>query len=136
MLTSLQFPNRSSLIAVFQRNAIRSWTLLRPTCETSSWNDEGTVEIAANLACGTFQMSPEILWDSSSERCSNKLSNWCQQPFFCYVNSDVILMTTSCRRYSGLWTKKSRFLLLEHRWNFDVKEVLNRTGLEKDFEVK
>ena len=37
-------------IAVIQRNAIRSWTLLRPACEIILMgNDEGTAEIAAEF---------------------------------------------------------------------------------------
>jgi hypothetical protein len=43
---------------------------------------------------------------------------------FCYVNSDIILMSDFMQAIQRVVDQKSRFLLVGHRWNFDVKEVL------------
>src|SRR5215510_12506337 len=71
MLTIFATPKPfRSHIAVIQRNAIRSWTLLRPACEIILMgNDEGTAEIAAEFG---LRYVPDIarntFGDSSSER--------------------------------------------------------------------
>src|SRR5215470_320731 len=53
-------------IAVIQRNAIRSWTLLRPACEIILMgNDEGTADIAAEFG---VRYVPEVARYSLDER--------------------------------------------------------------------
>src|SRR5262249_32471430 len=46
---------------------------------------------------------------------------------FCYVNSDIILMSDFMQAIQLVVDQKRRFLLVGHRWNFDVKEVLEFT---------
>jgi hypothetical protein len=52
---------------------------------------------------------------------------------FCYVNSDIILMSDFMQAIQRVVDQKSRFLLVGHRWNFDVKEVLE---FKPDWEEK
>ena len=112
--------------AVIQRNAIRSWTLLRPACEIILMgNDEGTAEIAAEFG---LRYVPEIARNSFGTPLVSDMFKQAQQlsgsDLFCYVNSDIILMSDFMQAIQRVVDQKSRFLLVGHRWNLDVKEVL------------
>ena len=116
-------------IAVIQRNAIRSWTLLRPACEILLMgNDEGTAEIAAEF--GVRHVS-DVARNTFGTPLVSDLFKQAQQlsvsHLFCYVNSDIILMSDFMRAIQRVVDQKSRFLLVGHRWDFDVKEVLEFT---------
>jgi hypothetical protein len=122
-------------IAVIQRNAIRSWTLLHPACEIILMgNDEGTAEIAAefglrhvsDIARNTF--GTPLVSDLFKQAQQLSVNNLC-----CYVNSDIILMSDFMRAIQRVVDQKSRFLLVGHRWNFDLKETLEFTS---DWEEK
>jgi hypothetical protein len=113
-------------IAVIQRNAIRSWTLLRPACEIILLgNDEGTADIAAELG---VRHVPEVARNTFGTPLVSDLFKQAQQlsahHLFCYVNSDIILMSDFMQAIQRVVVQKSRFLLVGHRWNFDMKEAL------------
>ena len=110
-------------VAVIQRNAIRSWTLLRPTCEIILMgNEEGTAEIASefslrhipNIGCNTLG-TPLVsaLFEKAHQVGLHDIQ--------CYVNSDIILMSDFTAAVKRVINKKNRFLLVGHRWNLDVK---------------
>ena len=116
-------------IAVIQRNAIRSWTLLRPACEIILMgNDEGTAEIAAELG---VRYVPDVARNTFGTPLVSDLFKQAQQlsvnNFFCYVNSDILLMSDFMQALQRVVDQKRRFLLVGHRWNFDIKEVLEFT---------
>src|SRR5215471_77198 len=122
-------------IAVIQRNAIRSWTLLRPACEIILMgNDEGTAEIAAEFG---LRYVPEIARNSFGTPLVSDLFKQAQQlsarNLFCYVNSDIILMSDFMQAIHRVVEQKSRFLLVGHRWHLDIKEVLE---FKPDWEEK
>jgi hypothetical protein len=52
---------------------------------------------------------------------------------FCYVNSDIILMSDFMQAIQRVVDQKSRFLLVGQRWNLDVKEVFE---FKPDWEEK
>ena len=121
--------------AVIQRNAIRSWTLLRPTCEIILMgNDEGTAEIAAEL---DLRYVPDIARNTFGTPLVSDMFKQAQQlgsnNLFCYVNSDIILMSDFMQAIQRVVDQKRRFLLVGHRWNLDVKEVLE---FKADWEEK
>jgi hypothetical protein len=121
--------------AVIQRNAIHSWTLLRPACEIILMgNDEGTAEIAAEFG---LRYVPEVARTSFGTPLVSDLFKQAQQlsvsNLFCYVNSDIILMSDFMRAIQRVVDQKSRFLLVGHRWNLDVNEVLE---FKPDWEEK
>ena len=114
-------------IAVIQRNAIRSWTLLRPACEIILMgNDEGTAEIAAEFG---LRHVPDIARNTFGTPLISDLFKQAQQlsvnNLFCYVNSDIIFMSDFMQAVQRVVDQKSRFLLVGHRWNLDIKEVLD-----------
>ena len=113
-------------IAVIQRNAIRSWTLLRPACEIILMgNDEGTADIAAEFG---LRYVPGVARNTFGTPLVSDLFSQAQQlsdnNLFCYVNSDIILMSDFMQAIQRVVDQKSRFLLVGYRWNFDVKEPL------------
>src|SRR5689334_9849593 len=122
-------------ISVIQRNAIRSWTLLQPACEIILiGNEEGIAETAAefglqhvvNVARNKFG-TPLV---SDIFKQAEQLS---QSSLFCYVNSDIILMSDFTRAVQRVAALKSRFLLVGHRWNLDLKDPLD---FESEWEEK
>src|SRR6266566_4511057 len=113
-------------VAVIQRNAIRSWTLLRPACEIILMgNDEGTADIAAELG---VRYVPDVARNTFGTPLLSDLFTQAQQlsvnNLFCYVNCDILLMSDFMQAIQRVVDHKRRFLLVGHRWNFDVKEAL------------
>ena len=122
-------------VAVIQRNAIRSWTLLRPACEIILMgNDEGTAEIAAEFS---LRYVPDVARNTFGTPLVSDLFKQAQQlsvsNLFCYVNSDILLMSDFMQAIQRVVDQKSRFLLVGHRWNLDVKEILE---FKPDWEEK
>src|SRR5215510_5606772 len=122
-------------VAVIQRNAIRSWTLLRPVCEIILMgNDEGTADVAAEFG---LRYVPDVARNTFGTPLVSDLFKQAQQlsvnNLFCYVNSDIILMSDFMEAIQRVVDQKSRFLLVGHRWNLDVTEVLE---FKSDWEEK
>jgi hypothetical protein len=122
-------------IGVTQWNAIRSWTLLRPQCEIILMgNDDGTTEIAAefglrhvtDIARNSF--GTPLLSDMFKQAQRLSVRN-----LFCYVNSDIILMSDFMEAIGRVVDQKTRFLMVGHRWNFDLNKKLE---FEPDWEDK
>lgn len=114
-------------IGMIQRNAIRSWTLLRPACEILLMGDEeGTAEAAAEFG---VRHVPNVARNHLGTPLVNDLFHQAQRlsgnEFFCYVNSDIILMSDFMEALQRVAAKKKRFLLVGHRWNVDVNEALD-----------
>src|SRR5260370_13114663 len=110
-------------IGVIQRNAIRSWTSLRPACEIILiGNEEGTAEIAMEFG---VRHAPDVARNTFGTPLVSDLFKQAQQVssrnLFCYVNSDIILMSDFMVAIQRITKQKSRFLLVAHRWNVDVK---------------
>jgi hypothetical protein len=115
--------------AVIQRNAIRSWTLLRPACEVILMGDEeGTADIAAEFG---VRHVAEVARNIHGTPLVSDLFKQAQQlsvhKILCYVNSDIILMSDFMQAIQRVVDRKSRFLLAGQRWNLDVKEVFEFT---------
>ena len=123
MLTifSIPKPFRGN-IAVTQRNAIRSWTLMRPTCEIILFGDEeGIAEAAAEMnvrhipVIARNEFGTPLVSDAFQEaaRCSTK-------NILCYINSDIILCKDFLPAMERVANKKQRFLMVGQRWNLDL----------------
>ena len=119
--------------ALIQRNAIRSWMRLRPACEIILLGDEeGIAETAAEYG---LRHIPDVARTHLGTPLIRDLFNQAQQAsarnLFCYVNSDIVLMSDFMRAIQRTVGRKSRFLLVGHRWNVDVTEAI---GFEPDWE--
>lgn len=113
---------------VIQRNAIHSWTLLRPACEILLFGrDEGVAEIAAefglrhvpDVACNEF--GTPLLSDMFVQ--AQRLAS---HPTICYINADIILMSDflgAVQRMNRLRQGKP-YLMVGHRRDIDITEPL------------
>ena len=107
---------------VIQRNAIQSWKLLQPACDVVLLGDEeGIGEFAAQVGARHIR---EIERTPAGTPLVSGLFRQAQQTsdrgVFCYVNSDIILMSDFIAAIEGVMKTERRFLLVGHRWNLDV----------------
>jgi hypothetical protein len=114
-------------IAVIQRNAIRSWTLLRPACEIILLGDEeGTAEVAMEFG---VNHAPDVVCNEYDTPLVNDLFEKAQglatHNLLCYVNADIILMNDFMRAMEQLASYKHKFLMVGHRWDVEVRETLD-----------
>lgn len=114
-------------IAVIQKNAIKSWTLLEPRCEVILFgDDEGTAEAAAELGVNHV---PDIARNEYGTPLLNymfaKAQSMAKNDLVCYVNADIIFVddfTPSIQRVSD---RLQKFLMVGRRWNVDVTGPLD-----------
>ncbi|MDQ2976123.1 MAG: hypothetical protein M3R69_12025 [Acidobacteriota bacterium] len=111
---------------VIQRNAIRSWTMLRPECEIIVFgDDDGTADVAATLgvrhitgvACNEYgtPLISDVFQKAQDLAAGNVL---------CYVNADIILLKDFIETVNYVARHKQRFLMSGQRWNIEVTEPL------------
>ncbi len=116
-------------INIIQRNAIKSWTLLRPRPEIILIGDEeGTAEICEELG---LRHIPEVerneygtpLVSSIFEIGQSEATN----SLLCYVNADIILMSDFINAVQKVIAQmgEQKFLLVSRRWNIELKERWN-----------
>ena len=114
-------------IGVIQRNAIASWTRLKPRPEIRLYGTEsGMAECAAELGVrhetqiarnefGT-PMLPDLLARSRE---------FTKTSLLCYVNSDIILLQEFLDAMTFVQKKFSQFLGVAHRLNIDLDEPID-----------
>lgn len=117
-------------IGVIQRNAIRSWTMLKPACEVILFgNEEGIAEVAEEFR---VRHVPDVLRTSSGTPLVSDLFKRAQQlsdrRFLCCINSDIILMSDFTLALQRVAARSDRFLLVGHRWNVEVTAALDFGG--------
>jgi hypothetical protein len=107
-------------IGVIQRNAIRSWTLLRPRCEIILFGDDAGVAVAAaelgvrhvpaiaRNAYGTPLVSDVF---AQAERVAT-------HDLLCYINADIIVTGDFLPAVSRIHRRP--FLMLGQRWDLDL----------------
>ena len=134
MLTLFSVPRPfSGHYGVIQRNAIKSWTLLRPMPEIILLGtDQGTSEIAQEFG---VRHVPELEYNEKGRPRADSMyreaERVSQQPLVCIVNADIILMNNfmwAVEQVSGL---QRPFLMVGQRSNLDVTQALD---FESDWE--
>ena len=120
-------------IGTIQRNAIKSWVLLRPECEIILLGDEqGVAEVA-----GEFKLThiPDIEKNEFGTPLLNSVFSKAQQAakneLVCFINSDIILMNDFINAIRHISLK--RFLAIGHRWDLDITGKLD---FEKNWDLK
>jgi hypothetical protein len=130
--------------AVIQRNAILSWTRLRPHCEILLLGDEeGIAEIASET--GAVHV-PVIERNEFGTPLVNGIFSEAQKrasfPLLCYVNADIILLSDflPAIRRATEWNPKSlvvggrrdlnllNSLLWQPNWEDQLRALLGKTG--------
>jgi hypothetical protein len=111
-------------IAVIQRNAMKSWTLLHPRPEILLFGDEdGAGQVAAELGLRHFPkvgrtQSGAPLLDDMFEK-ARQLATF---DLLCYVNADIILLQDFMTAVERVSRWRSRFLMVGRRWDVDLRE--------------
>jgi len=124
---------------IIQRNAIKSWINLHPSCEILLFgNDKGTAEVASEYG---LRHIPEIAQNSSGTPLLNdafaKAQQLAKYPTLCYVNADIILMQDCTHAIVQVTQQFDRFLLVGQRWDIDLKETINFSSIsEEDFRAQ
>ena len=110
---------------IIQRNAIRSWTLLRPACEIILFgDDEGTAEAAAEF--GVRHISDVARNEYGTPLVNDifeKAQRLATHDVLCYVNADIILISDFMKAVQQVASRKSRFLMVGQRWDVDLGET-------------
>ena len=126
MLTLFSIPRTfAGHFGVIQRNAIRSWTLLRPRCDIILFGDDaGTAEIAAELGVRHIpniarnQYGTPLVSDVFAQA-----EHFAVHNLLCYINSDIIAMNDLLQAVSRIL--RPRFLMLGQRWDLDVTALVD-----------
>jgi len=123
MLTLFTIPKAfEGHIGDIQRNAIKSWTLLRPDCEVILLaDDDGTAQAAEDLG---VKHIPSVkrnefgtpLLDSAYKLAEEAASH----PLLCYINADIILTSNFIDAANTVSKESDWFLMTARRWNLDI----------------
>lgn len=129
MLTIFTIPRPfKGLFDITQRNAVKSWTLLRPKCEIILFGDEEGTAKAANdfnvIHIPDIEKSefgtPLYSYVFSKTRKIGK------NDILAYVNTDIILMDDFLKAIERVrMIKPAPFLMVGQRWNLDINESLH-----------
>jgi hypothetical protein len=110
---------------VIQRNAIASWTLLRPRPEVILFgNEPGTAEV-----CREFGLThvPELAVTEFGAPLLPDLFEKAQRiaahENLCYVNSDIMLMGDFLEALRKVSDAQRRFLMVGRRWDVSIREI-------------
>jgi len=120
-------PFQDPHISLIQRNAIKSWTLLRPKCEIILFgNEEGVKEIAHEFH---LHHIPKIAANHQKLPFINSFFKEAQKvatfPLLCYVNGDIIFLEDFLEAVKAITRKHKKFLAVGRRWDIDIKVPLD-----------
>jgi len=128
MLTIFTTPKPSrGHFAVIQRNAIESWTLLRPDCEVILFgHEEGAAEVARDFG---IRHEPAVQRNERGLKYLNYLFDRAQEiarhPLMCYVNCDILLMSDFREAVQRIAHWQGTFLMVGRRWDLNLDEAWN-----------
>lgn len=113
-------------IAMIQRNAIRSWTLL-PDVEVILLGEEtGLAEAARELG---VQHIPNVARNASGAPLISSMFQLAREnsnsDLLCIINADILLMSDFVEAAKQVKGQKSKFVLLSQRWDLDVTQPLD-----------
>ncbi len=114
-------------IAIIQRNAITSWTLLRPKPEIILFGDEvGVTEICQELG---LRHVPDVTSNEYGTPLLNDIFGKAQRlatyDVLCYLNADIIVMNDFPSAVFQAKAFGDSFLLVGDRWNLDIENYLD-----------
>lgn len=112
---------------IIQRNALTSWTLLKPRPEIILFgNEEGTTEACEEL---DLRHGPEVLRNEFRtpllDDLFEKAYRLARYELLCYVNADIILLSDFSRAVEQVRLWPGRFLMIGRRWDVNIGELWN-----------
>jgi hypothetical protein len=128
MLTIFSIPKPfRGHIGTIQRNAITSWTLLRPRPEVILFgDDEGTAKVAKDFAVAHVsgvarnEFGTPLLndfFDKAEREATNSI--------LCYVNADIILLDDFMKAVERVSAWREKFLMVGQRWDLDIQAPID-----------
>lgn len=114
-------------IGVIQRNAITSWTLLRPRPEIILFGDEeGAAEAAKDIGVlGVPQVMRNEFGTPLLHDLFQKAEEQASHQTLCYVNADILLMDDFLRAVMRVSEWCTKYLMVGRRWDVDICEPIN-----------
>jgi hypothetical protein len=116
-------------IAVIQRNAIRSWTLLPDTEVLLVGDERGLAEVAGELG---LRQLPEVTRNDQGTPLISSIFAQARlhsnSACLAYVNADIILMSDFVKVAREVMDQKRKFLLVGQRWDLEVLLPLDFSG--------
>jgi len=117
---------------IIQHNAIKSWSLLRPTPQIILFgNEEGTAEIAAEL--GLLHV-PDVERSETGTPLVSSMFGLAQQlsvnPLLCYVNADIMFTSRFIEALRVVFAAKPQFVMTGRRTLLDVDEPLDFSQMD------
>ncbi len=115
-------------IALIQRNAIKSWTLL-PDVEVILLGEEtGLAEAARELG---VKHIPDVARNESGTPLISSMFQLAREnsnsDLLCIINADMILMPDFVEAAKQVKKQKTKFVLLSQRWDLDVTQPIEFT---------
>jgi hypothetical protein len=122
--TAKPFCGRSGII---QRNALKSWTLLRPGVEVILFGDEeGAARTAEELG---LRHEPCVERNEFGTKRLDAMFRRAlaiaRHPLLCYINCDILLLPDFCAAVHRVRAEHSQFLMVGRRWDVEMREPLN-----------
>jgi hypothetical protein len=114
-------------IGTIQRNAITSWTMLRPRPEIYLFGEEeGVAEIATELRISHLHdIARNEFGTPLLDDLLRRAREFARTPLLCYVNSDIILLQEFVDAVSMVHVQFRKFLGVAHRLNIELTETLD-----------
>ena len=121
-------------IGIIQRNAITSWTKLRPRPEIYLFGEEeGVAEIAAELGLHHTDIARSKFGTPMLDDLMRRGCEFARTPLVGYINSDIIVLQECLDAVVNVHKKFPKFLAVAYRANIDLTEALD---FETDGETK
>lgn len=113
-------------VNIIQRNAIQSWTKLKPSCEIMLLgNEDGTAELAEEFKLTHIpQVSCNEFGTPLLDSIFHEAATHARHPLLCYVNADIVLLDDFMEAAQLVADQKSWFVMSGQRWNMEVTELL------------
>jgi hypothetical protein len=112
---------------IIQRNAIASWTALRPRPEIILFGDEaGTGRVAEEL--GVRHVPTIALNEFGTPLLNDVLAQadrWAANNLLCFVAADIILLGEMIDAANAVAKRLEKFLVVARRINIDIKQALH-----------
>lgn len=128
-LFSAPKPFTNPHIAMIQRNAIKSWTLLPDVDVILLGEEEGLADAASELGVrhiATVERNANgVPLISSMFKLARENSN---SDLLCIINADMVLMPDFVEAAKQSVKLKDKFVLLSQRWDLDVTAPLDFSG--------
>jgi hypothetical protein len=137
MITFFSIPKPfTNHIGIIQRNAIRSWTLLKPESEILLMgNEPGTAQVAEEL--GVRQIREIAINEYGTPLIHDlfeKAQKLAKHDLICYINADIILLSDFLRAVNQI--QLPEYLLVGRRWDMDITQSLNFQKTDWETELR